>query len=258
MPSITYNSVEEVPEGLRDGAKEVDGKFVVRVVLEDKLNEFRESNITLRQQLDTLGPIVARVKTLAGEDLDAFERDLEGLRDISQRVKDGELKTNDQIEAAVNERVKAIREGYESNEKAARDAAIKAEQKALTLQQRLDQTVIQHHVTQAVISPESGVRTEALPDILERAFRLFKMEEGKPVPKNGEATIYGSNGADPMSVSEWLTKLRTEAPHFFKGNNGGGADGGKGGKIGGFTPQEIAGLTAQQKLELANGTLKRT
>lgn len=257
MPSITFDSIEQVPEGLRDGAKEVEGKIVVKVVLEDKLNEFRESNVQLRQQLDTLGPIVSRIKNIAGDDLDAFENDLQGLRDIAQRVKDGELKTNDQIEQAVASRIKAVKDAYEANERAEREKRINAEKRTQTLQQMLDQTEIRHGITNVVIHPESGVRPEALPDILERAYKLFKIVDGKPVPMNGEAPIYGQSGAEPMTYAEWIVKLREEAPHYFKGNSGGGADGSNTKKMGGFTPQEIAKLTPQQKLDLANGILKK-
>lgn len=258
MPSISYATKEEIPQGLQEFATEgEDGKFVVKVVAEAKLNEFRERNVTLAQQIETMGPVVARIKTLAGDDIDAFETDVAGLRDIAKRVEDGELKTNDQIEQAVADRIKAVRDGYEANEKAEREKRVAAEGKVLTLQQRLDQTEVRHGITNVVIHPESGVRPEALPDILERAYKLFKMEDGKPVPKNGEATVYGASGADPMTYAEWIVKLRDEAPHYFKGNAGGDANGGKQTKQGGFTAAEIAGMTPQQKLAIANGTLSK-
>jgi hypothetical protein len=58
-----------------------------------------------------------------------------------------------------------------------------------------------------------------------------------------------------MTPAEWLVKLRDEAPHYFKGNNGGGAAGGKDDKIGGFTQAQIAADVAPQRsLELANKT----
>jgi hypothetical protein len=258
MPSITYATKDDVPEGLREHAKEgEDGKFTVKVVAEAKLDEFRQRNVTLAQQLETLGPVVARIKTLAGDDLDAFETDLTGLRDIAKRVEDGELKTNDQIEKAVADRIKAVKDGYEANEKAERDRRVTAEGKVLTLQQRLDQTEIRSGVTNVVIHPESGVRPEALPDVLERAYKLFKVVDGKSVPMRGESIVYGANGADPMTYAEWIVKLRDEAPHYFKGNSGGGADGGKSTKQGGFTNAEIANMSPQQKLEVANGILRK-
>lgn len=256
MPIINFNSLEEVPAELRDYAKadEDSGKFGVNVVPNQKLVEFREKNIDLSKKLEAVAPTLARVQEIAGEDLDAFVNDLSGLRDIAQRVKDGELKTDDQIEAAVQDRIKVIKDGYEENSKALRKELSEERQKSVTFGERLNRTHIDKEVTAAVIVPDSGVRTEALPDVLQRAYALFKVEDGTLVPKRGESVIYGSDGASPMSVSEWLVKLRDEAPHYFKGNNGGGASGGKDEKIGGMTAAQIAQLSPMQRLELANKT----
>lgn len=256
MPIINFNTLEEVPAELREYAKadEETGKFGVNVVPNQKLVEFREKNIDLSKRLEAVTPTLARVQEIAGEDLDAFVNDLNGLRDIAQRVKDGELKTDDQIESAVQDRIKVLRDGYDENSKALRKELTEYQQKAQTLTERLNRTVIDKEVTAAVIVPESGVQPQALPDILQRAYGLFKIEDGQLVPKRGESVIYGSDGASPMSVSEWLIKLRDEAPHYFKGNNGGGAAGGKEEKIGGMTAAQIAQLSPMQRLELANKT----
>jgi hypothetical protein len=256
MPIINFNSLEEVPEGLREGAKadENTGKFAINVVLNSKLDEFRERNVTQSKRLETLEPAFERYKAVVGDDVSNFENELTQLRDTKKRVDDGELKTNDQIEQAVADRIKAVKDGYEETNRAARSEATSFKQKAEELKTRLDKTRIDKEVTAAVIVPESGVRPEALPDVLERAYRLFKVEDEKIVPKNGEAIVYGNNGADPMTPTEWLAKLRTEAPHYFKGNNGGGAGGGNGDKIGGYSKQQVAGMSAAQKLALANDT----
>jgi hypothetical protein len=251
MPVINFDNLEAVPEGLKEFAKTVDGKVTVNVVANDKLDEFRQRNVDLSKQLETAGPILARVKELAGDDLDAFAQDLSGLRDISKRVKDGELKTDDQIEQAVQDRLKVVRDGYEDNAKALRNELQTTKAQATSLSERLNRTRIDKEVTSVVIQPNSGVRPEALPDVLERAYRLFHVTEDKLVPKRGEATVYGANGADPMTVAEWIVKLRDEAPHYFGGNSGGGASGGKD-KVGGYTQQQIAGMSAAQKLALAN------
>lgn len=258
MPIIPFANIDAVPTGLKEFAKtDDDGKVTVNVVPSVKLDEFREKNISLSQQLETSGPILARIKEIAGDDLDAFTTDLNGLRDIAKRVNDGELKTNDQIEQAVADRIKAVKDGYEENAKALRTQVNELTGKAETLQQRLIRTQIDKDVTQVVISPESGVRPEALHDVLTRAYTLFKVEEGRLVPKNGEAIIYGANGADPMTISEWIVKLRDQAPHYFKGNNGGGASGGKDGKIGGFTAEQIAKMSPEQKLAIANSQARQ-
>lgn len=255
MPALNYNSIDDVPDALKDMATpDEDGKVVIKVVAEEKLNEFRQRNIDLSQQIETLTPIMARVKNIAGDDLDAFENSFNEMKDIAKRVEDGELKTNDDIEKAVAARVENVKEGYEKNLKAERDGRVAAEKKSGDLQSQLDRSSISKEITGAILTPDSGVRPEALPDIMERAFRLFKWENGKPIPKNGESTIFGENGADPMTPTEWLSKLKDEAPHFFKGNGGGGGGGGGDNKgFGGLSKAEIAELTPQQKLELVNG-----
>mgnify|MGYP000644592529 CR=1 FL=1 len=195
---------------------------------------------------------MARVKEIAGDDLAALANQFSELKGIAQRVQDGELKTTDDIEKAVAERVKAVKEGYEANQKSERELRVKAEQEAQTLKGTLERTEVRHAVTAAVIAPDSGVRPEALGDILERSYKLFRWVDGKPVPMNGESTIYGADGTSPMTPKEWLTKLRDEAPYFFKGNGGGGALGGQGSKHG-LSAAEIAKLSPEEKLRLANG-----
>lgn len=258
MPIIHFDNLEAVPIGLKEFAKSNDesGKIEVNVVPSVKLDEFRNKNIELSQQLETAGPVLARIKEIAGDDLDAFTTDIQGLRDIAKRVQDGELRTNDQIESAVADRIKAMKDGYESNAKAQREQIVDLTTKAETFQQKLIRTQIDKDVTTVIIQPDSGVRPEALPDILTRAYSLFKVEDGKLIPKNGEAVIYGANGADAMTVQEWLVKLRDQAPHYFKGNNGGGAAGGKDGKIGGFSQEQISKMSPQAKLALANSQKK--
>jgi hypothetical protein len=259
MPIINFASLDLVPEGLKEFAKTEDsGTVTVNVVPNEKLTEFRNKNVDLSKRIEAIEPTLERYKSVVGEDVDVFTTELTGLRDTSKRVKDGELKTNDEIEQTVQERIKAIRDGYEDNAKGLRNEATTFKQRAENLAIELDRNKIAGEVTSAVIVPESGVRPEALHDVLTRAYTIFKVEDGKLVPKNGEATIYGANGADPMTPAEWLVKLRDQAPHYFKGNNGGGANGGNADKVGGYSQAQIAGMTAAQKLELANKTaLKR-
>lgn len=258
MPVINFDSLELVPEGLKEFAKTDDatGKVQVNVVANAKLDEFRERNIQMAQKLEQLEPAVERYKNLIGDNPDEFGVELQALRDVNKRVKDGELKTNDEIEAAIQDRVKAIREGYEDANKTARTEALTYKQRAEELARELDRTRIAGEVTTAVIAPDSGVRPEALPDVLERAYRLFKVEEGRLVPKQGEATIFGANGADPMTPAEWLGKLKDQAPHYFKGNGGGGAAGGKDEKFG-MSAEAIAKLSPEAKLALANSKGRR-
>jgi hypothetical protein len=254
MPIINFDSLDLVPEGLKEFATNDDasGKIVVNVVPSVKLDEFRNRNIEVSRKLEQLEPQVERYRNLIGDNVDEFETQLAALRDVNKRVKDGELKGNDEIEQAIQDRVKAIRDGYEDNAKSLRTEATTFKQRAEALAVELDRTRISSEVTTAVIHPDSGVNPAALHDVLQRAYGLFKIEDGKLVAKQGDATIYGADGSESITPAEWLVKLRDQAPHFFKGNNGGGAAGGKDEKIGGLTKEEIARLSPEQKLALAN------
>lgn len=254
MPTITFESLEAIPEELRETAKEEDGKFSINVVPKSKLDEFRQKNIELNQQQEALLPTLERMKAIVGDDmdLDAFENDLQGMREIAQKVKDGELTGSDQIEKAVSERLAKVKEGFEQNQKAERDQRTKAERERDEARAELERTHIRSAITQVVIDPNSGVRADALPDIIERANKLFRWKDGRPVPMNGESIVYGPDGADPMTPKEWLAQLRDEAPYFFAGNGGGGANGGKDAKHG-MSPADFAKLSPTEKLRLANG-----
>jgi hypothetical protein len=69
---------------------------------------------------------------------------------------------------------------------------------------------------------------------------------------DGEAIIYGADGATPMTPDEWLAKLRDSAPYFCKNSNGGGATGNQGNKMfGGMSKEDFNKLSGAQKLALA-------
>lgn len=61
MPDIVYDTLEAIPEGLRENAKKGDdGKFTVKVVLQSKLDEFRDSNIRVSKERDDLLAVIKK------------------------------------------------------------------------------------------------------------------------------------------------------------------------------------------------------
>lgn len=252
MPSLTFETLDAVPEGLREFASEVDGKITVKVVPETKLSEFREKNITLSQERDKLDAQARRLAELVGEDPDAFAAELQELRETAQKVKDGQLKASDDVEAVVRERVAKMKEEYEQQVRQRADEAKAWQGKAATIQQQYDRSIIDQNVTRAVVDPKVGALPEALPDILSRAYGVFTVENGKLVAKAGDAVIYGSDGTTPLSPAEWLNELKQTASYFFKGSTGGGAAGNGPGTIAGMSKAEFAKLSPQEKLRLAN------
>jgi len=254
MPDISFDSLDAVPEGLKEVAKDNgSGKFVVNVVPAAKLDEFRNNNIAVSKERDTLKSFKDLWAPIIGEDPDAFKADVERLRTVDQEVKDGKLKGSKDIEAEVNRRVETMKTGYETRLQAAEQARVAAEATAKDADTRFKRSIVDRAITDAVLNEKSGAEPRALPDIIERAAKVFAVgDDGKLTPKEGEAIIYGADGATPMTPNEWLGKLKESAPYFFKASGGGNAGGGNTSKIpGGLTKEAYDKLPPDKKLELA-------
>lgn len=252
MPTLAFDTLDAVPEGLREFAKEADGKVTVKVVAETKLDEFRTNNVALSQERDVLNTRVTKLTGLVGEDPDQFATELATLRETAQKVKDGQLQASDDVDRVVQERVSKMKEGFEEQLRASASETAAWKTKATTVQGDFDRSIVDQHITTAVIDPKVGALTEALPDILHRARGVFQVENGKLVPRKGEAVIYGADGATPMTPAEWLAGLKTSAPYFFKGSGGGGATGDGPGTVAGMSQADFLKLPAHRRLELAN------
>ena len=256
MPNITYESLDEVPEDLRDFVHPLEGdenKLVVNVVPKKRLDEFRTNNTELLNERDHLKAANSRLAGIVGEDIEGFEKKLIDLKTVSQRVKDGDLTESTDVEEAIAKRVSGIVEGYDSQlKKTASEVAVWKET-AAKKDAELRRNHIDNEITRAVLDSKSGARPEALHDIKTRAYNVFVVEDGKVIAKKGEATIYSSNGVDPMSPLEWISSpLKEEAGYLFKDSSGGGASGGDTTNSGGLTAAQLDKMTPLQKITHAN------
>ena len=252
MPKIIFETLDLVPEWLRGDAKEVNGKIEADVVQTAKVDEFRNNNIKLSTERDALLKTNESLVALVGEDVEAFKTEIETLRKTQQEVNDGKLKGSDAVAKEVESRVQNLKTDYEKQIQAANKETVAYKDKAATLETKLKNTHIDRAITSAVLDENSGVDPRALPDILERARRVYTVEgDDKLVAKDGEAVIYGSDGATPLPPSEWLEKLKEQAPYFFKSSQGGGATGSDGKLPAGLTQEQYDKLSGSEKLALS-------
>lgn len=255
MPDLSFDSLDAVPEGLREDAKQNGDKFVVTVVSNKKLAEFRDNNIALRQKVDGIEPLVSAYRAL-GEDPAKLAAELQELRTTAQQVKDGKLKGTDTIEQEVERRAK---ERLTGKDEAIADLQRKLQTAATegtTWKTKYERSVLDQQITNAVIAADSVANPAALPDILSRAAGLFIVQpDGSIIPKKGDQVLYGADGVNPMSVKEWLTKLVQEAAYLGKPSSGGGANGGNaGGGVAqkyGMSEAAFNSLPAQERIRLA-------
>lgn len=242
MPKMEFDSVEVIPEGLRETAiKTESGKFQIDVAPISKLNEFRDNNITLSQERDglkaNLGQLTGMVSQIAQVigvtpdklDLKAFGEQWSKLNDTAKQVADGKLVASTSLEEALTTRTTEMKTAHEralAELTADRDTW---KNKATTLDEELRVGAIDRAITEAFLKPEIGGRPEALPDILTRARATYKVKEGKLIPYDKDGKIIYDAEAKPLQPEGWLKSLRASAGYFFKESNGGGANGSPGG-----------------------------
>ena len=234
MPlKFKYQTKQEIPAEHQPFYVERDGAWTLDadgVVSQTKLDEFRQNNITLTNQL----------KKFEGIDPDAVRQLADEKRKLEEaaQIKAGEV---DKVVAA---RLKAELDKVHAPVVAERDA----------LHGRL--TAIQ--IDQAVVSEATkrGLRPTAIPDITSRARTNFKLVNGVPqaFEADGQTARMGKDGVTPMTLAEWVDALVSDAPHLFEANAGSGAAGSGSGGAGNRSVKnpfrkETWNLTEQMKIQ---------
>jgi len=234
-----YATKQEIPAEHQSLYVERDGAWLLDadgVVSQTKLDEFRQNNITLTNQL----------KKFEGIDPDAVRQLAEDKRKLeeAQQIKAGDV---DKVVAA---RLKAELDKVH--------APVVAERDALTA--RL--TAIQ--IDQAVVTEATkrGLRPTALTDITARARQTFKLVNGVPqaFEADGQTARTGKDGVSPMTLAEWVDALVSDAPHLFEANAGSGAAGSGPGGVGNRSVKnpfrkETFNFTEQMKLQKTDPAL---
>ena len=233
-----YVTKQEIPAELQSFYVERDGAWLLDadgVVSQTKLDEFRQNNITLTNQL----------KRFEGIDPDAVHQ----LADEKRKLEEAAQLKAGEVDKVIEARLKAARAEWDKTH-----GIVVAERDALT--GRL--TAIQ--IDQAVVTEATkrGLRPTAIPDITSRARTVFKLVNGAPqaFEADGKTVRYGRDGLTPMTLEEWVDAQVADAPHLFESNAGGGAAGnGAGGAAGSQRSvknpfrKESWNLTEQMKLQ---------
>jgi hypothetical protein len=231
-----YTNKQEIPAEHQSFYVERDGAWLLDadgVVSQTKLDEFRQNNITLTNQL----------KRFEGIDPDAVRL----LAAEKQRLEDEQRLKDGKFQEVLDARLKTARADWDKTH-----GVVVAERDVLT--GRL--TAIQ--IDQAVVSEATkrGLRPTALTDITARARMTFKLVNGVPqaFEADGQTARMGKDGASPMTLAEWVDALVSDAPHLFEANAGSGAAGSGGGAAGNRSVKnpfrkESFNLTEQMKLQ---------
>ena len=231
-----YATKKEIPAEHQSLYVERDGAWLLDadgVVSQTKLDEFRQNNIALTNQL----------KKFEGIDPDAVRQ----LADEKRKLEEAAQLKAGEVDKVVEARLKAARAEWDKTH-----GVVVAERDALT--GRL--TAIQ--IDQAVVTEATkrGLRPTALTDITARARQTFKLVNGVPqaFEADGQTARMGKDGVSPMTLAEWVDALVSDAPHLFEANAGSGAAGSGGGAAGNRSAKnpfrkETFNFTEQMKLQ---------
>lgn len=239
MPlKFKYATKQEIPAEHQSLYVERDGAFVLDadgVVEKTKLDEFRQNNINLSNQL----------KRFEGIDPDAVRQ----LTADKQRLEDEQHLKDGKFQEVLDARLKTAKADWDKQ-----FSAVTSERD--TLLGRL--SAIQ--IDQAVVSEATkrGLRPTAIPDITSRARQSFKLVNGVPQAFDGQTARMGKDG--PMTLAEWVDALVSDAPHLFEANAGGGAAGSGSGGAGNRSVKnpfrkETWNLTEQMKIQKSDPAL---
>ena len=209
------DSIEDLPEALREFYAEKDGKFQLSVdgmTSKDKLDEFRTNNVDLLKQLKDMKGKYGNI------DMEKYQE----LMLAEQENKDKEMIDAGKIDELLEERTKRMREELQGTN----DELTGNNQK---LTARLEKLVIDNAARDAAI--KAGVVPTAVNDVLSRVRGTFSLDGDDAMPKDSEGNvIYGSDGSTPLSIADWVTGLQKEAPHLFPASSGGGSQHNSGGQ----------------------------
>jgi hypothetical protein len=234
MHTLSFDKSDDVPAELQSFVKEAeDGKFTVTLVPQQKLTEFRDTNTNVVRERDTYKGVLSKLAPVIGEDyanIDNLLAELPELRTIKQQVDDGKLQGSTEIQKEVEQRIGAMKEEHQNALQHLQSLYEQEKGERGKAENKYKQTLIDRQVTEAVLKDGSGARKDALGMFLREAYETFKVDEhGGVVPYDREGKIvYGSDGATPMSASEWLKHQAEKLPFLFEQSSGGGAGGGAG------------------------------
>jgi len=170
-----------------------------------KLKEFRDNNVKLIKDMETLS------SKFEGIDVDAYQ----DMLSKQEAMKTKKLIDAGKIDELLDEKTKSMREVHNKE-------LSKTNEVNQSLQDQLAKLVIDNAVRDSAL--KAGVVDTGMDDILLRSKSIFSLKDGKAVPTDAQGnTIFGHGTSEPMSVNEWVKAQMDVAPHLFKSSSGSGS-----------------------------------
>jgi hypothetical protein len=207
--SYYVENLDNIPEILQEHYAQEDDGYVLNVAgvtTKKKLDEFRDNNKKLQDELDKLKFV----------DLDEYKN----LKAAAEKDATKGLVQEHDVDQLVNTRVTEMRDVHlnEVSELNKQLESSTAQLQTLLIDNSVAQSATKHRV-----------KENAVEDVLLRAKNVFRVE-------NGEVIGYGTDGekaynkdGDALTIDDWINVLEKQAAHLFQDSTGAGTLGNKSG-----------------------------
>lgn len=214
------DSLEGLSEDLQKEYKkdEKTGKFHLDVsdaVPKSKLDEFRNTNISLKSKIETVQAELDKFKDV---DPEKYQEALKVLNDLEEK----ELIRKGDIEGVIASRLAAKDTEHKKQISQLTANNKSSEETVKSLRSQLGNLRLESSLTKA-LSDVAVPRKGAFEDILSRAGHTWKLNEAGDgfIPKGADGdTLYGADGTTELTMKEWANQLTESAPHLFEESAG--------------------------------------
>jgi hypothetical protein len=229
---LTYATEEDIPEGYRDLYTERNGQWEFTGVdglktqvdidrISNALRKEREDHKKAKDALSAFGDLNPEELQQKLSDFDSLQEQYEALK-----ASGGGKATEEQIESAVNARIKAAlgpverqRDSLQKQLDSTKQLVAEKDGAISSLNQSIMNDRIERAVRDAAVAAK--VQPSAVNDAVLNSRGLFEIEEGtnKIITKDVAGVTPG------LSPTEWMKDMQERAPHWWPVSVGGGAGG---------------------------------
>lgn len=252
---LTKDEFEKLHDSIKEHYKQEGDNYILDTDdsgYKNKLKEFRDNNIKLlKEQKD----LIDQIKLFDGIDPDKVKEAEKKLLELQ----DQQLLDEGKMEELLEVRTERMKKDFDNKYVALEEANTKLEERASTSESQLHIKMVDAKIA-AAINDVGTVRKGAMPDILARAGKIWKLNgELDLVAMKEDQVIIGTDGKSNLTPKEYATQLLQDAPFFFEGSSGGNSGGNDNSNSGGNDKTIAAGdkLAFGKNLEdIASGKLK--
>lgn len=200
--------------------KREDGKYQLEVdgvADKGKLDEFRNTNIELKSQIEKLTGEVEKFKDV---DPSKYRQLLDQIQSQEEKklIKDGN------IDEVIKMRTENLIKEYEQKLQAKEKVIAKLTEDAKTATSEKNTYIVEAEMRKAIDNPDLGFQPGVANILKDTVLREFVHKDGKVVRvKPDGSIIYGGKG-EPMGLDEFVSSYAKDHPYLVKPSSGGGAN----------------------------------